>query len=358
MSNRRRGKKSKKSPRPPRPPKPQRPKSAKEIRRAAIGAVDQAIFDHYGGLSPIFYEIEPVGSAPDLIEAIRAQRVREEGVPPHWHLVTYGLNKLHGREVTIRVPLVPGEPFPPQWAMHLLNTITMHVAEFGRPFSAGERIDLKGPLSLHLETELTALAFVEDPRLPQTPELKFVQLFGLSAAEFEAGTLWDQGQVVSLLLEKSPLGVTKLDRPCNMASDPAFRARVEEGAARDGSSEEAVHVEVARWALVDGSYRITIGAGGVETFKGLLRGRTQHGREFHLYDSTYQVHVFPGEELVWESGPEDETLVGLDLPPAHVERVLAELEPQRGIYEFEGWSIEVVPTILRDERDRVIETIG
>lgn len=358
MSRKRRSGK-KKSPKPKRPPKVGQ-RSARGSKISTQETVDAALSRIYPELSPLFFEPGKPIAGPDPLQGIRAQPVEEP--TPHWHLVTYGLSQTYGFELTLRVKDDGEEVGPPNWAMLLLNTLTMFVADVGRAIEPGQRVNLNGPLSFERATQLRAAAFIADPTLEtyETPKgsLKFVQIVGLSGPELEAGSSWDMAKLLELLLERIPVGLTDLERECLLKTDPELRAQVEAKIAEEGSTEEAVNLDAVRWSLEDEKLSVTLGAGGVTLVQGLLRGRTRHGREFQIFDPEHQLTIASGETLAWTADPEDKNHLTLTLPEAEVARLLEEVKPQRGLHELGGWSLRIVPTQILDENDRVFETIG
>jgi len=363
--SRKRGKrtkdKSKRGPKPPRPPKPPKakPPRTSATPSAFAKAVDRALVSAYQVLSPIF--LQTPGSP---LSGIRGQlSVHLPTEREFWILVTYGLASKLGFELTLRVPKGQlMEIQPPRWALLLLSSLSELAVELERPFLPGNRVNLGGPISLDDPTQLRAAAFLKDPTIKAIEgdyATQFVQVVGLSGPELEAGSSWDLAQLMDLILERVPLGITDLDRECLLKTDPELRQRVQEGIEREGSTEEAATLDILKWKIsAEGALELTLGALPVSLFQGLLKGRTRHQRPFELFDPDHQVTVRPGEALSHELDPEDERHLTVTLPEGQVARVLAELKPLRGTYAFDGWSVEVVESVITNELGTVIDRVG
>lgn len=112
-----------------------------------------------------------------------------------WHLVTYGLTELYGKqnigaessgfgfELTFRIPKT-GEA-PPPWAFNMLDAIGKSVWR-GMQLGAGHTVKT-GPLDGRAGTAEDAILVVRDPALPKpldTPngQVEFLLLFGVQNA--------------------------------------------------------------------------------------------------------------------------------------------------------------------------------
>jgi hypothetical protein len=147
---------------------------------------------------------------------------------PHWHIVGYGMSELYaketdnseesgwGFELTFRVARHDGDDEPPIWAANLLQNLARYVFSSGNWFSPGDHMNTNGPIRQDYPTDVTALAFVEDPELGTiaTPHgrLQFLQVVGLTEAEYVAARQWDTRGVLGLLADRQPLLVTDPDR--------------------------------------------------------------------------------------------------------------------------------------------------
>ena len=367
--SRKRGKrpkdKSKRGPKPPRPPKPPKPFKGGPLRAGGTAssheeALDQALIAAYRELSPIFLATP----GPGPLSGIRCQlSVHMPTESEFWILITYGLASKFGFELTLRVP--KGHLFetqPPRWALLLLSSLSDFAVELERAFVPGNRINLGGPISLEDPTQLRAAAFIKEPTIRAIEgeyATQFVQIVGLSGPELEAGSSWDLGQLMDLILERVPLGITNIERECLLKTDPELRKRVQEGIEREGSTEEAATIDILKWKIgLRGGLTLTLGALAVSLFQGLLKGRTRHQREFELFDPDHQVTIRPGEAFSFEADPKDKRHLTLTLPESQVARLVEELKPVRGAYELEGWTVKVCESVITDELGTVIERVG
>ena len=112
---------------------------------------------------------------PDPLDGISVYRV--ETPVPHWHYVSFGLSELYAKETD--VPEVSGFGFeltfrlergsegePPMFACNFLQNLARYVFDSGRIFEAGHHVDLNGPIERGAETDITAICFATDPKLP------------------------------------------------------------------------------------------------------------------------------------------------------------------------------------------------
>jgi len=150
----------------------------------------------------------------------------------HFHFVSYGFSELYydedsageefskfGFELTFRLKKDEKEKNPNlNWAMALMQNLAKYVFNSNEWFDEYHFIPANGPIRLGYDTDMTALAFVADPELGaiQTPngEVKFLQLVGLTTAEFE-GLKENPDSMEELILklqQTNPLLITDLDR--------------------------------------------------------------------------------------------------------------------------------------------------
>ncbi|WP_113651308.1 suppressor of fused domain protein [Pedobacter namyangjuensis] len=119
---------------------------------------------------------------------------------PHYHFVSYGLSELYydeekaggefskfGFELTFRLKKDNNDDF--HWAMNLMQNLAKYVFKSGKWFEEFHFIPANGPIKLGSATDITALAFVEDPELGkiETPhgEVTFLQMIGLTTSEYD-----------------------------------------------------------------------------------------------------------------------------------------------------------------------------
>ena len=149
----------------------------------------------------------------------------------HFHFVTYGFSELYydenkiedefskwGFELTFRLKPFEEDNGNPSWVIALLQNIAKYVFDSGNWFEEFHYMPANGPIRLDTETDITALVIVSDPEIEkkQTPhgELSFLQIVGITSAEYEAikenpGTV---EEVLNKLKENNPLLITDLTR--------------------------------------------------------------------------------------------------------------------------------------------------
>ncbi|MFB4317412.1 suppressor of fused domain protein [Actinomadura sp. 21ATH] len=139
----------------------------------------------------------------------------------HWLLTTHGFSDLDGEadgvglgyELTLRVPR-GAEEQPPGWSLKLLMELGEYVFSDKRSFADGHRMDIINPIGG--EGRLTALAFVEDPRLGtiETPHgpLTFLAAVGISAEELAEAKASGTHGVVASVCAPDGLPVTDIAR--------------------------------------------------------------------------------------------------------------------------------------------------
>ncbi|MGE3851293.1 MAG: suppressor of fused domain protein [Planctomycetota bacterium] len=262
---------------------------------------------------------------PDPLDGISAWKVDRDGSPPHWHLVTYGFTELFekeseiaemsgfGHELTWRLVREEADgDQPPMWALSFLHHLGRYVFQTGRTFREFHYMNLNSPIVQHIETGIRAICLMRDPDLPDEFESPFgkagfLQIVGIHLDELAAMQDWNTEGVLELARKKDPLLVTSLSRPSWLADDAAFRTAVEEGAARDGSSQGA--------ALVEGLLLMRAGATeekpakdepamlelhldlpAAQQFVRMLERRIGYGRRFVMVSQGAGVEVLPAEE--------------------------------------------------------------
>lgn len=205
-------------------------------------------------------------SGPPPLAEVTAHRV---GAPAHWHLVTYGLSELDepeeaelavpepdeddealsgwGFELTLRVPDTGEEPL---WAVELLTNLAAYVWSSGHPFAAGHHLDLRGPMRIGEQTDLTAAAIVLDPVLDILDgpfgTVEFLQVVGLTADELELCRAWNTEAVVDLLARDDPSLVSRLERT-SLLEDPAAAGEIAARVASEGSELTELRVGRLSW---------------------------------------------------------------------------------------------------------------
>lgn len=313
---------------------------------------------------------------PDPLDGVSVWK-RMEPVP-HWHYLSYGLSELYakessdadtsgyGFELTFRLACEPNEEEPPAWAINFLQNLARYVFKSGNVFDDGHWMTANGPIALERETLIRSMGFVFDPELPaiDTPNgrMSFIQVVGLTEDEERAGKQWDTRRLLDALLPAMPLWVTDLARP-SLLDDAEVRKRVEEGAARDGSSSGFLFTEVLGWETIKRLLRapvteITLGARQVDELVALLPLRLPFGRDFH-FASRERALVFEHGET--DSVSEEDDRLVMRLSDATVRELARTLKPLEGTYELPGFGAvrwKVQKTTIRDPQGNVVRTVG
>jgi hypothetical protein len=222
--------------------------------------------------------------------------------PAHWHLLTYGLSPNWGFELTFRLPKWDDEP--PLWAVNLLANLGAYVISSGHPFAPGHHVDLRGPIQLGEETDITAAAIAADPVLEtaSTPigPVEFFQVVGLTAEELELCRAWRTDAVIDLLKATDPLLITRLARP-SLLDDPSVRELAEAGVAAEGSSLNHLQVGSLRLDQKRRHFELTVGAGAATGLGPALRRKlNREGATFELIGDGGEVHFVVDEEPGWD----------------------------------------------------------
>ncbi|GIH06540.1 hypothetical protein Rhe02_46070 [Rhizocola hellebori] len=333
-------------------------------------AINAALEPLYPGVDPLHWGtlIKWRLGGPDPLDGVSVYS-RDD----HWHYVSYGMSELYekesdiaetsgwGFEFTIRVARRP-DADPPIWPANLLQNLARYVFTTGNNFAAGHHMTLNGPIDLEDENTLIRyIAFCADPELGRidTPhgELTFLQVVGLTDAEYEAAQAWNTEKLLETLSERLPLLVTDPARQ-SLLDDPALAQAVAEGISRDGSSSASSWATQLDWHRPETGTLIVLGALAAPNIATSLRGRLPFGRHFGVYAEQRELQFLPGDHLdVTE--PAQNTL-HVTIPAHLVDPLCAALVTARAstVQIDPMLSIEIVPTEIKDQSGQVIEVVG
>ncbi len=305
---------------------------------------------------------------PDPLDGISIY-ARED----HWHYVSFGMSELYekesdveevsgwGFEFTFRVARRPGEEQGPIWAANLLQNLGRYVFSTGNNFAAGHHMTLNGPINLEDENTLIRhIAFCADPELGRigTPhgELTFLQVVGLTDAEYEAAQLWNTEKLLDTLREHLPLLVTDPARQ-SLLDNPALAQTVADGISRDGSSSASSWATQLGWETSAGAIRIVLGALAAPKIANAVRGRLPFHRPFSVYAEQRELQILPGEHLdVTEA---DSATLHVTIPAHLIEPLCAALTSRVATVQVDpALSIEIIPTEIKNESGEVIDIVG
>jgi hypothetical protein len=246
-----------------------------------------------------------------------------------------------GFELVLRVPAPAQGEEPPAWALALLEQLAEYVGQTGNLFAPGHTFALGGPLTHEPSCRLTGLLFAKDPELQgrQGPfgRVDFLEVVGISEAERAAAKAWSSAGLQSLLAERDALLVTDPSRP-SLLDAPELARRVEEGAAREGSTMGALLVPGLRWTGSGGAAELELEAGSVEDVRRLVQGRLPHGRTLMLSAPDggpgQMALLAPAARAAVHAGGEGPLRV--ELSPTLTHALLRTLKPSPGLYRLEG----------------------
>ena len=303
-------------------------------------AIDGRLEQFYPGVEPQHFGtlIKFALGGPDPLDGISVY-ARDEPVP-HWHLVSYGMSELYGKEndnpeesgwgfeFTMRVAREAADLEAPMWALNLLQNLARYVFSSGNWIAPGDHMDAGGPICGDHPTDLVALAFAADPELGVigTPHgrVQFLQVVGLTAAEYEAARQWRTTGVLDLLAARLPLLVTDLDR-ASITDDPGVRAAIEAGREQDGSATGLLMVAGFGWTADGGSYRLSFAAATTRGVADGIRDRLPHGSDLILVGTDTRTVLKNADTFAVERKGENE--LEIRLPAAAVTALQAALVP-------------------------------
>ena len=335
-------------------------------------AIDGALRKIYGDTQPLHWapSLPAIAGGNDCLQGISAYRSTFGG-RAHWHFVTYGYSELYdkesddpnvsgwGFEMTVRVVDPEFDDTPPTWVMSMLQNLARYVFRTGNVFEPGHYTTLNGPIALGRKTELVAAAFVSDPQLPPIDtvngKVKFVQLVGLTAGEYDAIRDWDSDKLMAAAAKRDPAMLTVLDRK-SWLLDADFKRTVDEGAARDGSSMGAVFTTRGGFERELTGAVLGIAEKTIEDVRRVVQRRLEFGRETRVVGPEGSVMLAAGDKT--QISNDDEVRIALS--PEDRKALLA-LPVKRGDYPLPSGrlTVRVIPIeILDGERKNVIETIG
>ena len=326
-------------------------------------AIDGALARIYGDTKPRHWGTVMRWSlgGRDPLDGISAYE-RADPVP-HWHYVSYGMSDLYvkesedpvesgwGFEFTFRLARGGGGTDPPVWPANLLQNLARYVFTSRNWFEAGHHMNINGPIAAERpDTAIRSIAFVEDPELGTIEtvhgRVRFLQVVGLTMDEYEAVQLWNTTALLETLAPAMPLFVTDVGRT-TLLGDPAKAARVEAGIEEEGSSTGSLMVDGASWTQEGGTTVVRLGALQAPFIARLLRARLSFGRDFVVLAKGSVIRFSPSQDLAVDV---EDGALHIAVPDADVARFVTAIRPRAGRAEVgPGLSIEIVPTVLRDQ---------
>ncbi|MGG4496074.1 suppressor of fused domain protein [Brevibacillus reuszeri] len=350
-----------------------------EVASVGWDAIDEEMTKIYGQQEPKHYGtyLPYALGGPDPLDGISAYKA--EKPVPHWHFVTYGFSELYdkesenledsgyGFELTFRLIRGEDEEEPPAWALNLLQNMGRYVFNSGNVFRAGDYLDANGPICLDADTELTALAFVQDPDLAEidTPNgrVQFLQMVGITGDELESMQTWNTLGVLAAGFPYIPSYMTDLERT-SLLQIPAVSEAIRQGAEEEGSNTGLLYVSQLAWEPGKKGWfsktpaTLQLGAKQAEIIGKLLLGRIRKGNRLRLIGADIQVIFEPGEKPGFVS-EEDEVRIVLDDPTTvEMSKNLLPKESKFEIAGLAGISIQILKTNITDSDGNVVKVIG
>ncbi|WP_458123603.1 suppressor of fused domain protein [Paenibacillus sp. Z3-2] len=343
-------------------------------------AIDKAIGDLYGEQEPRHYgtALPYMLGGPDPLDGISVYAV--DKLMHHWHFVTYGFSELYekemqdasrsgyGFELTFRLTRSEEETEPPAWALNLLQNVGRYVFNSGNVFHAGDYMDANGPICLESDTLLTALAFIEDPDLPEisTPNgsVKFIQIVGISGRELEMIQTWNTRGFLSACSSFTPKYVTDLMRN-SYADIPSVMQAVQHGIEQDGSSTAFLFIQQLGWESPRKKIlqktvpaKLQLGAKQAVLIGNILRSRISKGESLSLIGPDINILFEAGE---YPAVSESDRQITLTVNTQIVEELAQNLRPIEGTFEIislDHLLVQIVKTEIKNQEGHVIQTIG
>lgn len=315
-------------------------------------AINHALSRVYPRQSP-WHSSQPPGSDAILPGISAYKRITPL---PHWHFVTYGFSELfdkrsdeadisgYGFELSFRLANPDDAEEPPRWALNFLQNLARYVFDSGHGFHAGHYLSAGGPIAADSDSQIRALAFVQDPELApvdsENGRFEFLQIVGLTNEEEFALKRWSTLKVLEVFHDSLPLWITDLERG-SLLSDPEIAARLAEGSARDGSSVGTIYADHVGWEQRKRLLRapttlLALSARQIGELLALLPLRLPFGHAFSVIGPDARVVFEPavrGNEALVADG-----VLHLRLDERALRSLVSRLRAQAGVYEVDGFA--------------------
>eukprot|EP00118_Oscarella_pearsei_P002416 m.10502 g.10502 ORF g.10502 m.10502 type:complete len:439 (+) comp22380_c0_seq2:111-1427(+) len=200
----------------------------------------------------------------------------EQGIPPHWHYISFGLSDLHGDgrvhevvghdgpsgfgfELTLRLKREEGDSSPPTWPAELMQGLARYVFSTGNTLCPGDHVSWHTPLD-NGDSRIQHMLMAEDAQLAPVSSYSgithFVQILGICQEELKAAQQWNGRGMLELLRKNAICGgpwlVTDMRRGESVFElDPTFQDAVDEGISREGSDLTGVS-SICSWEDANG----------------------------------------------------------------------------------------------------------
>ncbi|KAJ8894694.1 hypothetical protein PR048_000001 [Dryococelus australis] len=211
----------------------------------------------------------------DYISMYTNPGIPSQGIPPHWHYISYGLSDLHGDgrvhdmsrpdlpsgfgfELTFRLKREPEETAPPTWPAAVMQALAKYVFQSGNVLCAGDHVSWHCALD-NSESRVQHMLMAEDPQLGSTctpfGSVNFVQIVGVCAEELRAAQRWNGSGVLEIFRRLQDAGgtwlITDMRRGESMFEiDPMAQEEVARGIETEGSNLSGVSGRCS-WSQLD-----------------------------------------------------------------------------------------------------------
>lgn len=160
----------------------------------------QHLLKYYRPVDGFVIEDKTPKTGTFLEDVLAYKHIDNRSKQTHWHYITLGLSELYDKEtqhetvsgfgIELSFRLLCGqEKTPPVWVKHFLENLAAYVFNSAESFEEYQCLDAGGVICQDVDTQLTAIAFVNDKQLQDidTPNgnLNFLQVIGLTAEELE-----------------------------------------------------------------------------------------------------------------------------------------------------------------------------
>lgn len=352
---------------------------SEEANTTGWDAIDQVMKDLYGEQEPKHFGtlIPYMFGGNDPLDGISVYVAKEP--IEHWHFVTYGFSELYeketedaensgfGFELTFRLAKMDDETEPPNWALNLLQNLARYIFGSGNIFKNGDYMDANGPICLESNTDLTALAFTHDLKLPSidTPngKVEFIQVVGITADELEAMQIWNTIGVLNACANHMPNYITDLSRKTCL-HDAKVNDAIQIGSKTEGSNTGFLFNDQISWKPAQRKLfkslpaTVTFGAKQANTIGKVLLGRAVKKEPLRLVSNEAKVVFLFGDQ---PQVIEKDDSIEIILNQGAVEELTEQLQPcikKFSIPSLESIIFDIVKTDVVDSEGNVVETIG
>ncbi|KAI0213228.1 Suppressor of fused-like [Lamellibrachia satsuma] len=253
-----------------------------------------------------------------------------QGIPDHWHFITFGFSDLHGDsrvheltgrgqqsgygfELTFRLRRQPGEETAPRWPVLLLSSLAKYVFHSGNILNCGDHIPWHRSLERNAQSHIQHMLLAKEAQLGSLEtdhgNVQFRQIVGVTEAEMKAAHRWKGNGITNLLSQVAEAGgsllVTDMSRQKSMFNlHPDLVKTVVESLEKEGCNLGNITASCG-WSDPSGSsisdsdeerelkkVHLTFDLEAAELLPLVVKGRLQHGKYFVFQNVLDQVIVF------------------------------------------------------------------